>query len=386
MNIRKSILTPSVWEGSVKLLDPDRLQIRDLEEREKGCNFSIVRIDNKMMEPITVINEFGETTVIQGIDSRIERKVSLIFNKPKMHIENANNKLFQIEITEDELSHHKALYIPEQNVVLSTLSMYQYYDIRHPYSIRNYEMVVEMAVNKLINTVGPLSLMWWVNEPTETNKTYYMNLGDEIVIVPKTNFPNTEVTFDLIKPKGNITKQGTYETQTRSLKDFQEGSVKELKYNIGKFGFSIMISTSESLLRLELDKQKKNLKNLIVKTDHEALITMIEQKHQKELKELHEDNTKKLSTLLDDMQEKIKILEQERNNYKQQLEAALNTSKIMSQYHTHESASRQADAKVEISKHSIRKEQISIWSDVMKYGLGGLITLVTILVAQKSSK
>lgn len=386
MNIKKSLLKPYVWREPLHLVSPDILGMKS-EYTQKGNYFSIFRINNRIGESLVIINEFNESTIVKGIDSRIERKIAITFNKLKTNTEDCNEeRIFIIELKEEELREKKAIYFPEINLVITLVSMYQYYDIRHPYAIRNYDKLLEMAVKELMDTISPLSLMWWVNEPTQTNKTYYMSLGDEIVIVPKTNFDNTEITFDLIKPKSHVVKAGMYATQSHSLKDFKDGMIKELNFSLGKFQFSVYLSTSESLLRTELDKQKKNYKNLIPKNEHDNLVDMINTQHNKELKEIHEKHGKEIELLLKEMKDRIEILESERNNYKKQWEEVLNLSKITSQFHTTESAIKQAEAKTEIARHSVTKERVAIWSDIMKYGLGGLITLVTILVAQKSSK
>lgn len=387
MQIKKSSLTPFTWQEKVKILDPGRMRVEDYEMKEKGNYLDVFRIQNKLDEPITIINEYGETTSIIGdTNSRIEKNVYLSFNHPKTNTENSNGKLFHIDIKEDVLKEHRAIYFPAINLVLTTTAMYQYYDIRHPYDIRNYDKVVEAAVKKLMETIAPLSIMWWINEPIKSNKTFYMSLGDEIVIVPKTHFINKELTFDLTKPKGSLVNAGVYETLSHSLKDFQDDQVKELKFNIGKFEFSIYLSTSERLLRTELDKQSKHIKNLIPKSELDVIIGIMENNHKNNIKELHDDHGKKLEALLSDLQEKIKIIEKERDNFKYQLEVALNTSKMYSQFHKDESATEQARAKTESARHSVTKERMSIWSDAVKYGLGGLITLVTIIIAQKNVK
>lgn len=387
MKIKKSTLIPFEWKEQIKLLDPGRLRVEDYDMKEKGNYLDVFRIQNKLDEPITIINEYGETTTIVGDNnSKIEKLVYLSFNRPKVQSESNNGKLLHIDIKESVLKEHRAIYFPAINLVLTTTAMYQYYDIRHPYDIRNYDRVVEAAVKQLMDTIAPLSFMWWINEPIKSNKTFYMSLGDEIVIIPKTHFINKEMTFDLVKPKGSLINAGVYETISHSLKEFQDDQVKELKFNIGKFEFSVYLSVSERLLRTELDKQSKNIKNLIPKSELDTIINIMENNHKNNIKELHDDHGKKLETLLSDLQEKIKIIEKERDNFKYQLEVALNTSKMYSQFHKDESATEQARAKTESARHSVTKERMSIWSDAVKYGLGGLITLVTILIAQKNVK
>ncbi len=387
MQIRKSVLNPFIWDEQLKLLDPGRMQLQDFEVKEKGNYLDVLRIQNKLDESITIINEYGETTSIDGDrNSKIEKTVQISFNHPKNHIENVNGKIFNITIKEDVLKEHRAIYFPALNIVIVSTEMYQYYDIKHPYDIRNYDKVIASAVNQFMETIAPLSFMWWVNEPKPTHKTFYMSLGDEIVIVPKTHFNNKEMTFDLIKPKGSLVNAGTYETLSHSLKDVQDDQVKELVFKVGRFEFSVHISTSERLLRHELDKHKKTIKNLLSKSEHDNIIETMLTEHKKELKELHDDHGKKLEALLVDLQEKMKILEKERDNYKLQLDYVMDTSKIRSQLHKDESATEQAKAKSESAKHSVTKERMSIWSDIVKYGLGGLITLVTIIIAQKNVK
>lgn len=383
--IQKKILIAKEIDYPINVASPSQLQAIDLKEKDVGNLFLGFRITNRLNEKLIMINEFGEVNVIDSEIARANGTMQIMTNHTKIPIEGDKHRTVYIDFNRRDFDEHLAIYVKELNIVITTMKIYQYYDIRHPYGIMTYDQSIRIIVEKMTDAIMPLAMIWFVNEPKLTNKKYYMNFGDEILTIPKTNYSNDEITFDIIKPEGS-TKDNLFKSHTFSLKELDKSDIIELTYLVGKTPINFFISTDPGRIVTEVEKKRKYVKHVISKQDHDDLVESINLKHQMEIDQLVKENISKMQETIDQLTDKLKDLETENIRLKYLLDKSDSLGEKIVKAKTNEATIKSAESKQVVAEHSVTKEKISIWSDIMKYGLGGLITLVTILVAQSAKK
>ena len=353
---------------------------------EKGSFVNTLRIINNFDEPIYLINEYEEITLIENNLNKPMKEVNIYFSHSKTKITGQNNRAININLTLEHFKEYGCVYIDELNIVLALTRAYDVYAIKHPFCINNYDTIMNKLMDELREGIIPLGFVWYINEPEETYKTFYMSIGNEVIKLEKLHYQDKYTSLAIIAPKIENKQENIYTSEKYNLSDIDEKGIKEIPYSCGKNNYTFYVSHNKDKLYEEIDKRNRIKKSSISKADHELALINTKDKYEKDINELKIKHQNEMDKIIREFDEKIKLLMKERENLQATIDATNAANKAYSQYHKMESEKYQSEKKNENAKYSTDKERLALWGDFIKYGLTSIATIVTMLVVQKASK
>lgn len=383
MNINRKTIIPG--EVQYTILTVDLSFMRTQVETEPLQYTDVIRIVNHLNYDIIMINEYEVPTLISSPPNKPVKSMEIIFKNSKLPIKNQNGKALSITLTNDHFKPFKSVYIPELNVVFTSKEIYETYLVRHPFPVFNYKDILDRSINKLIEEINPLGFVWYINEPNKSLKEYYMTFGNEVVKLGKTHFQDKGTSFTVMAPRSDLCLEDRYDSKITYIEKLDSTEVKEVNVSFGRNKFTFLLSVNKELLYQKIEEKNKVKVSSVLKSDHDKIVEALKEKHGTDLNKLKEEHQNKIEKLLKEFNEKVAILEKERDNLQAFLDATNNANKAYSNYHKYESDKYTAHAKMESAKNATNKERLALLGDFIKYGLGGLVTLITILVAQKAA-
>lgn len=385
----KKVIIAKQGNYRIKLVNNRLVKNNVFKPADSGLVDVMTRFCNHLDEQVIVINEYEEIMVIKNNGNKTYKELDIIFTHSKLPISNKqDHEDCNISLTMEDFDDFGCVYIPELNIVVALAKSYETYKIKHPYSVHTHRDILKSAVEELKEEMTNIALLWYVNEPDKSNSNYYLGMGQDVVPLHKTHHPDSCISFVMISPESQDPSSLDYSTQLFDISNMKDEEVREITYSFGKNKYVLYIS--KNLNQLYKDKEKrqkeKQTKRYVGKSEYEEAIEKLQSdyKQQLETELLRLKNEK--DEIISQLEEKIALQQKNIDTMEDMLNKYKDINDMFDERHKRDSNRYTYRAKVHTAENNAKKERMALFNDLIKYGIGGLITLVTLLTAQKMKK